>query len=69
MNNSEKICPYCKGGGFIMGKAKMVVEILKIAGVKTEKSIYGDGSFTKEELFSVYSWMKEREIEGRKASK
>jgi hypothetical protein len=65
----DKICPYCKGGGFMMSKAKMISEILKIVGWPEKKSIYSDGNMTREEMFAVFTWIKEREIEARKSSK
>jgi len=65
----DKICPYCKGGGFMMSKAKMIAEILKIVGYPEKKSIYSDGGMTREEVFAVFSWVKERDLERRKSSK
>lgn len=64
----DKLCPYCKGGGFMLSKAQMVVEILKMIACPTEKTIHSSGNMSKEELFAVFSWIKTKEIEQRKES-
>jgi len=65
----ERICPYCKGGGFMLSKSKMISEILRIVGYPEKKSIYSDGSMTREETFAVFSWIKKKDLEARKTSK
>jgi len=65
----DKICPYCKGGGFMLSKVRMAQEILKIVGYREKKSLYSDGNMTKEEMFAVFSWIKAKDLEARKSSK
>jgi len=50
-------------------KAKMIAEILAIVGYPEKKSIYSDGNMTREETFAVFSWIKAKDLEGRKSSK
>lgn len=41
-----------------MSKAKMVSEILTMVGYPREKSIYNDGTLSREEMAAVYNFIK-----------
>ena len=59
-------CKYCDM--LLLSKPKMAHEIMKMVGHKEEKSIYNAGTFTREEMFSIYRYIikAQRGREGRK---
>lgn len=53
--NRKCVCRIC--GNPFMSKPEMVVEILRIVGFDAKKSIYGDGTFTRNELYAVFQYL------------
>ena len=50
----------------MMSKAKMISEMLQMVGYGEKKSIYSDGNMSREEIFYVFSWIKQAQIKLRK---
>jgi hypothetical protein len=55
-NNETYKCPIC-GNDQYKSKATMASEILMAIGYPKEKSIYGDGSITRNEMAVLYNFV------------
>ena len=63
MSNIKKVtkCPYCGKPGFGISKNKLREEILDMIGFTGDRTriTFGDGNFSRDEMHSVYIFIKE----------